>query len=65
MIDELFDRHARRELGKAADMIRVIVRRDQMIDLRDAGVPGRGHDAIGVTDRGGADVSRVDEDRLA
>ena len=46
-------------------MIAMVVRGDQVIDLRDPGVLDRGHDAIGVADGGGAGVSRIDEDRLA
>src|SRR5712691_11620201 len=65
MVDELFDGDARRELGQTADMITVVMGGDQVIDLRDSSVLDRGHDAISVTDGGGASVSSIDEDRLA
>ena len=35
----------------AAEMIAVPVRRDQVVDLREAGVLDRGHDAVGVARR--------------
>ena len=57
MVDEIPDRDARRELGHAAKMIAVPVRRDQVVDLREAGVLDGGHDAVGVADRGRAAVS--------
>ena len=65
VVDELSDGNPRRELGKAADVIAVVVRRDQMIDLRDPGVLDGRHDAVGVADRGGARVPGIDEDRFA
>ncbi len=49
----------------AAEVIAVPVRGDQVVDLREAGVLDRGHDATGVAHRGRAGVSRVDQQRLA
>jgi hypothetical protein len=65
VVDELFDGNPRRELRKPADMIAVIVRRNQMIDLGDSSVFGGRHDAVGVADSGSAGISSVDEDRFA
>ena len=45
-------------------MIAVPVRDDQVIDLRQASIPDRFHDAIGITFRI-AQISGVDEDRFA
>ena len=39
MVDELFDGDMGRQLGKAADVVVVIVSDYQMIDLLNAGVP--------------------------
>src|SRR5712691_3145714 len=65
MVDEFLDRNARGELGKSADMIAVEVSGDHVIDLRHPGIPDRGHDAIGVADRGITAVSRVVDDGFA
>ena len=45
------DRNLLGELGHAAEMIAVAVRDDQMIDLREAGILDRLHDAAGVAHR--------------
>src|SRR5580692_1519102 len=46
-------------------MITVPVRRDQMVDLYEAGILDGGHDAARVPDCGWAAISRVDEHGLA
>ena len=65
MVDELFDGNAGSELGQAPDMITVVVSGDEVVDLREARVPGRGQNAFGITYRGGAAVSGIDEHRLS
>ena len=65
MVDELFDGNAGSELGQAPDMITVVVSGDEVVDLREARVPGRGQNAFGITYRGGATVSGIDEHRLS
>ena len=55
----------RGELGHRAEVIAVPVRRDQVVDLREAGILDGGHDALGVARRGRAAVARVDQQRLA
>jgi hypothetical protein len=65
VVDELLDGNPRRELGKAADVIAVVVRRNQVIDLREPGVLDGRHDAVGVADSGGARVPGINQDRLA
>src|SRR5437867_12141927 len=64
MIDELLNGNAFGELEKAANVIAVIVSRTQMIDLLEAGLSDRPHDAIGVADCGRARITCVDENRL-
>jgi hypothetical protein len=49
MIDESANRKARLQLRRAAHVVRVKVSDDQVVDLRDAGVSGRCHDAVRVT----------------
>ena len=53
------------ELRHRAEVIAVVVRGDQVIDLRHAGVLHGGHDPVGVARRGRAAVAGVDEQRLA
>src|SRR6185369_17243316 len=65
VVDELLDGNPRRELGKAADVIAVVVRRNQMIDLRDPGVLDGRHEAVRVAHIGAARVPGINEDRLA
>ncbi len=65
VIDEMADRNARREFRHAAKMIAVPVRGNQIVDLREACLFRGGHDALGVSDRAGAGVPRIDQDRFA
>ena len=46
-------------------MIAVPVRGDQMVDLREPCVFDGGHDALGISDGGGAGISGIDEQRFA
>ena len=48
-----------------AEVIAVPVRGDQVIDLREAGVLDRRHDALGVSRRRRAAIAGIDEHRLA
>src|SRR5256885_4266004 len=48
MIDELLNGNAFRELEEAANVIAMIVSCNQVIDLLEAGLSDRRHDAIGV-----------------
>ena len=61
VIDEGPDRNPLRQLLQSADVIDVVVRRDQVVDLRDAGVGDRQHEPIGVASAG---VAGVNERRL-
>ena len=63
VIDELFNRHLCRELRRAAEMIAVPVRDNQMIDLPQAGIFDGSHDAARIAWCGGAGVARVHEER--
>ena len=45
----------------AADVIDVVMRRDQIVDLLDAGVVDRRHDAIEIAAAG---IAGVDQERL-
>jgi hypothetical protein len=62
VIDERADRDPLRELLQSADVIDVVVRGDQKIDLGDAGVLDRVHQAVGVT---AARIAGVDEHGLS
>ncbi len=64
VIDERLHRHARDELGHAAHVVPVIVRHDEVVDLRQARALDRGRNAIGVA-AVEAGPSGVDEHRLA
>ena len=57
------DRDAGDQLWNAADVVGVIVGEKEVIDLRDAGVPGDGYDAVGVA-AFVAGPSGIDEQRL-
>ena len=48
MIDEVLDRQLSRELRNSADMIRMVVSNQEVVNLFDAGLGGSGGDAIGV-----------------
>ncbi len=61
VIVEPLDRHPLRELGKPADVIAVIVRQHEVIDLLHARVFERQHDAIGIAP---SRIADVDEQRL-
>src|SRR5207237_6056096 len=65
VVDEFFDRYPLSKFGKAADMITVVMRDDQMIDRRHSRVLRRRHNSFGVTHRGWAAVSGVDEHRFS
>ncbi len=62
VIDERADRDTLDELLEAADVIDMIVRRDQVVDPRDAGSGDRLHQPADVA---GAGASAVDQDGLA
>ena len=62
MIDERLDRDPLRKLLHPADMVDVVVRADQIIDLFHARVGDGRHDAIGIT---AARIPAVHEHRLA
>ncbi len=54
------------EFRHAAEMIAVIMRQDQMIDLGQTGITNGLHDAAGIAFRGKvADIAGVDQDRFA
>src|SRR5262245_36574753 len=65
MIDEFHDRYARRKLGESANVIAVIVSRDEVVDLRQPGILCCSSNALGITNGGGPAVSRIDENRFA
>jgi hypothetical protein len=52
------------QLGKAPDMIAVIVSNNQVIDPLNAGVPDRGHNASGIPDGPVAAIPCIDEHRF-
>ena len=56
VIDEMRDWYALRELLQAADMIDVVVRGHQVVDLRHAGIGESRHDPVGVPATGAAGV---------
>ena len=56
VIDEMRDWDALRELLQAADMIDVVVRGHQVVDLRHAGIGESRHDPVGVPATGAAGV---------
>ena len=64
MIDELLNGDAFREFQKATNMVAVVVSRNQVIDLFEAGIPDSGHDAIRVAHRRRPRIPRIDENRL-
>ena len=61
VIDERPDRNPLRQLLHAADVIDVIVRRDQVVDLRDTGVGEAAMMPIGVAPAG---IAAVEQRRL-
>ena len=65
VVDEFFDRDARRQLGHSAKVIAVPVRRDQMIDLLYAGIFHRGLNPRCVSGGRRPDVAGVDQYRLS
>ena len=65
VIDELANLDLRSQLGHAAEMIAVPMRRDQMIDLLNAGVFHRIENAICVANRPRAVIAGIDQQRLA
>ena len=65
MVDEVPNRDTGCEFGKPANVITVVMGRDEVIDLRDTRILRRGHDAPGVPGGGGAAVSGIDQKRLA
>ena len=66
MIDKLLDRHMRSQFRETAEMIAVPVRDDQMIDLLQAGIFHRRHDAARIARcRNRSEVSGVDQQRLS
>ena len=66
VVDEFPDRNAIGEFRHAAEMIAVPVRGDEMIDLGQAGIPRRGHDALGIAlGRIRSDIAGIDEHGFA
>jgi len=65
MVDEVADREPARHLRHRAEMVTVIVRRDQVIDAGHAGVARRRNDPFGIARGAWPAVSGVDEQRLA
>ena len=61
VIIEALNRHSLRELGKPADVIAVIVRQHEVVDLLHACIFEREHDAIGIAS---SRITDVDEQRL-
>ncbi len=53
------------QLGHATKMVAVIVRRDQLVDLFDASILDRSHDAVGVARCRRAAVACINQQRLA
>src|SRR5579871_6151716 len=64
MIDELLNGNTRRQLGETSDMIVVIVRDNQMINLPKAGIADRGHNPASIPDSTVATVPCINEDRF-
>ena len=62
MIHEIANREVGRHLGRAADVVEVVVRRDEVVDLLQTRVRRGGGDAPGVN---GARMAGIDEHRLA
>ena len=62
MIDERADRDAFGQLLEPADMVDVVVGREQVVDPAETCIRDRRHDAVGVPATG---VAAVDEERLA
>ena len=56
VIDKILDGDAGSKLYHAARMVHVIVRKDQIIDLRDARLPGHSHNAVGIARAGPAGI---------
>jgi hypothetical protein len=61
VVDEVRDRNALGELQHAADVIDVVVRRDQKVDLLQPRIVDRRHDPIAVAVAG---IAAVDKQRL-
>ena len=65
VVDELADREPARHLRHRAEMVTVVVRRDQVIDAGHAGVARRRDDPVGIPRGARPAVAGVDEQRLA
>ena len=65
MIDEFADGDLRGERGEAAEVVAVPVRDDEVIEMREAGVVNRVHDAAGVAVGARRDIAGVHEQRFA
>src|SRR5262249_27326425 len=65
MIDVLTDGYTFREFCHSTEVVAVPMRRDQVVDLLQFGIFCRSHDALGITNRSGSGVPRIDEKRLA
>ena len=64
MVNELLDRDMRREFRKTADMVVVVVRDNQVIDLLDAGVIDGRHNAPCIANGAVSTVPSIDEHRF-
>ena len=64
MVDEFLDRDLFGEFLHAAEMVAVIVRQDQMVDLGETRIAHRVHDAAGITHRA-IGVARIDKNGFA
>src|SRR5438093_7312983 len=65
VIDEFFNGNSSGKFGETANVISMIVRRDQMIDGGDSRVLRGCDDPFGVAYRAGAAVSGIDEHRFS
>ena len=65
MVDELLDRDMGRKLRQTADMIVVVVRDNQVIDLLNAGVLDGRHDPSRITNGTVSTVSSIDKHRFS
>src|SRR5262245_42690951 len=66
MVDVMLDRDALGDLGHAAEMVTMPMRRDEMINLRETGILGGCHDALGVADGSlRSSVAGIDQDGFA
>jgi hypothetical protein len=65
VVNEVFDWNTGRKFRETADMIRVVVTDNQVIDLVEAGVMDGGHNSFRVTDGAWSAVSGIDQHRFS